>query len=63
MKDVINAIVRAWSSFISGIIFRAKRVKEEAKDVSDALSDVKEQVKDIGSAIKGEKRKGRPKKK
>lgn len=63
IKDIVDAIAKAWNSFIDGIIFRAKRVKEEAEDVSEALSEVKEQIKDVGSAAKGSKRRGRPKKK
>jgi len=41
---------------------RAKVVKEELKDVKKALGNVVDQTKDVTGAIKGKKRRGRPKK-
>jgi hypothetical protein len=38
---------------------RAQRVKEEFKDVVDAVKDVAEQSKDVVDAVKGGPRKGR----
>ena len=42
---------------------RAKRVKEEASDVIDAIEEVGNQVADIADAAKGKTRTGRKKKK
>jgi len=42
---------------------RAKRVKEELQDVKKEMKDVAEQAKDVVAAAKGDKRRGRPKKK
>ena len=41
---------------------RAKVVKEELKDVKKALGNVVDQTKDVAGAVKGKKRRGRPKK-
>jgi len=42
---------------------RAKRVKEELADVKEAVKEAVEQSKDVVDAAKGNKRKGRPRKK
>ena len=42
---------------------RAKEVKKEFKDVKKAAKNFSSQLKDIGGAVKGKKRRGRPKKK
>lgn len=42
---------------------RVKRVKEEFKDVKDAVKEVGNQLGDIPSAVKGETRTGRKPKK
>ena len=42
---------------------RAKRIKEEFSDVKKELKDVVEQSKDVVAAAKGNKRRGRPRKK
>ena len=42
---------------------RAKRVKEELQDVKKEIKDVVDQSKDVVAAAKGDKRKGRPRKK
>lgn len=41
---------------------RAKRVKQEAGDVSKALKNVAKQSKDVIDAAAGKKKKGRPRK-
>jgi flagellar basal body-associated protein FliL len=39
--------------------YRVKRLKEEIKDVKDAIEEVGNQLGDIPSALKGEARSGR----
>lgn len=43
--------------------YRAKRVKEEFKEVKEEIKDVVKQSKDVVAAAKGDKRRGRPRKK
>ena len=42
---------------------RVDRVKEEVSDVVETALEVKKQIDDVRGAIKGDKRKGRPRKK
>lgn len=42
---------------------RVDRIKEEVEDVVETAREVKKQIDDIKGAVKGDKRKGRPRKK
>jgi len=41
---------------------RVKNVKEEIQDVKDSFEETHKQAKDVVTAVKGKKRRGRPKK-
>lgn len=64
----MNILKRLWKKLWSKtevdyiVIERAKRVKEELKDVSASLKEVVNQAGDVVDAAKGKKRRGRPRK-
>lgn len=64
----MNFLKRLWKKLWSKtevddiVIERAKRVKEELKDVGTSVKEVGNQVGDVVDAAKGKKRRGRPRK-
>jgi hypothetical protein len=64
----MNIFKRLWKKLWSKtevddiVIERAKRVKEELKDVGASLKEVGNQACDVVDAAKGKKRRGRPRK-
>ena len=64
----MNFLKRLWKKLWSKtevddiVIERAKRVKEELKDVGASLKEVGNQAGDVVDAAKGKKRRGRPRK-
>jgi len=64
----MNFLKRLWKKLWSKtevddiVIERAKRVKEELKDVGASLKEVGNQAGDVVEAAKGKKRRGRPRK-
>jgi len=64
----MNFLKRLWIKLWSKtevddiVIERAKRVKEELKDVGASVKEVGNQVGDVVDAAKGKKRRGRPRK-
>jgi len=64
----MNILKRLWKKLWSKtevddiVIERAKRVKEELKDVGASVKEVGNQVGDVVDAAKGKKRRGRPRK-
>ena len=64
----MNILKRLWKKLWSKtevddiVIERAKRVKEELKDVGASLKEVGNQTCDVVDDAKGKKRRGRPRK-